>query len=127
MKIRIKGNSIRLRLTQTEVEHINNGQKVQESVPFGKNLPVFQYALSVNPNADKISTEYVEHTIKISLPQTQAKQWTSTDQVGMEENINWEDGTSLHILIEKDFQCLHKRPNEDESDNFLNPAAEGKR
>ncbi len=127
MKIRIKGNSIRLRLTQTEVEHINNGQKVQESVPFGKGLPTFQYALLVEPNADKILAEYAGHTVKISLPQNQAKQWASTDQVGLEENIDWEDGTSMHILVEKDFQCLHKRPNEDESDNFLNPAADGER
>jgi hypothetical protein len=124
MKIRIKGNSIRLRLTQTEVENVDAGQIVQENVPFGKEQPAFRYALCTDSETDKISVSYIDHTIKIGLPLKLARQWAGTDQIGMEENIGWEDGTTLHVLVEKDFQCLHRRPAEDESDNFPNPAAE---
>lgn len=124
MKIRIKGNSIRWRLTQTEVENVDAGQIVQETVPFGKGQPSFRYVLYANSETDKILATYADHTLKIDLPIQQVKQWAGTDQVGLEENIVWEDGTTLHVLVEKDFQCLHRRPAEDESDNFANPAAE---
>jgi hypothetical protein len=123
MKIRIKGNTLRLRLTQTEVENVNSGQAIEEKVPFGKGQPTFSYAVSAEGETDKISVSYLDHTIKIRLPRKMAQQWTSTDQVSLEENIDWKDGTSLEILVEKDFQCLHKRPAEDEGDNFPNPAA----
>lgn len=126
MKIRIKGNSIRLRLTQTEVEIVGAGQVVQETVPFGKGQPTFRYALHADPETDKILATYADHALRIGISPNQVKQWADTDQVGLEENIVWEDGTTLHVLIEKDFQCLHRRPAEDESDNFPNPAAEEK-
>jgi hypothetical protein len=124
MKLRIKGNSIRWRLTQTEVENVDAGQVVQEIVPFGKGQPSFRYVLYANPETDKILATYVDHTLRIGIPPKQVKQWANTDQVGLEENIVWEDGTTLHVLVEKDFQCLHKRSVEDEEENFPNPAAE---
>lgn len=124
MKIRIRGNSIRLRLMQTEVENVDAGQVVQETVPFGKGKPSFRYALYTGVETDKILATYDDHTLRIGIPQKQAQQWARTGQVGLEENIVWEDGTTLHILVEKDFQCLHKRPAEDESDNFPNPDVE---
>jgi hypothetical protein len=124
MKIRIKGNTLRLRLTQTEVENVNAGQGVEENVPFGKGQPAFRYAVNAESETDKISVSYVDHTIEIRLPLKQAHQWAITDQVNLEENIDWKDGTTLQILVEKDYQCLHKRPAEDEGDNFPNPAAE---
>lgn len=124
MKIRIQGNSIRLRLTQTEVENISKGKVVQESVPFGPEQPSFQYLIQAETDSEKISVSHADHAIKVELPLTKAKQWADTDQVGLEENIAWKDQTTLYILVEKDFQCLHRRPAEDESDNFPNPAAE---
>jgi hypothetical protein len=123
MKIRIKGNTLRLRLTQTEVENVNAGQVVEENVPFGKGQPTFSYAVSPESETDKILVSYLDNTIRSVLPQKQAHQWAITDQVSLEENIEWEDGTTLQILVEKDFQCLHKRPAEDEGDNFPNPGA----
>ena len=124
MKIRIKGNTLRLRLTQTEVEKVSAGEIVEEKVPFGKGQPTFRYTINVDNKTDKISATYLNHIINIGLPQKQAEQWASTDQISLEENIHWEDGTTLQVLVEKDFQCLHKRPAEDEGDNFPNPAAE---
>ena len=35
MKMRIKGNSIRLRLTKTEIKRIENGHPVEEVLAFG--------------------------------------------------------------------------------------------
>ncbi len=59
-----------------------------------------------------------------SLPKALAKTWVETEEVGFEANQPLENGESLYILVEKDFQCLTARPNEDESDNYAHPAVE---
>lgn len=123
MKLRIKGNSIRFRLTQAEVTEIRHGKKVQESVSFGNQFPSFGYALSASADTGKVKVNFQDHTLSIILPQAQAQQWAASDRVGIEEKKIFENGDELHILIEKDFQCLHKRPDEDESDHFPNPGA----
>ena len=121
MKLRIKGNSIRLRLTQSEVEQVGQGQAVQEFVSFGPQTPRFLYTLATS-DLDQVSARYQEHELKVIIPKKEAKQWAATDQVGIEENLELEGGATLYVLIEKDFQCLHKRSTEDESDHFPNPA-----
>jgi hypothetical protein len=51
------------------------------------------------------------------MPNAMAEEWTSTDQVGFENN-----GGQLYLLIEKDFKCLDNVA-EDQSDNYPNPLA----
>ncbi|MEK6479666.1 hypothetical protein WJR50_19140 [Catalinimonas sp. 4WD22] len=126
MKLRIKGNSIRLRLTQSEVEDIAKGEAVKETVSFGDASPSFHYLLASDSTSKAVSVHYAEHTICIKLPQAQAKRWATTEQVSIEREIPLQGDESLYVLIEKDFQCLHQRPREDEQDNFPNPAAESK-
>lgn len=122
MKLRIKGNSIRLRLTQTEVDEIGKGKAVRETVPFGNMFPSLHYNMIAHANIERIAVSYEDQQIQVSIPEKQAKQWTSSDTVGIEEILHFDNGDSLHLLIEKDFQCLHKRPHEaDESDQFPNP------
>lgn len=123
MKLRIKGNSIRLRLTQMEVAEFGQGKAVKEVVPFGSLFPSLSYIIDSNADIDKINVRYLDHQLMITLPQIQAQQWAFSNLVGIEDQVNFDNGDVLHILIEKDFQCLHKRPEEDESDHFLNPAA----
>ena len=121
MKLRIKGNSIRLRLTQSEIRQVGAGQTVREEVLFSTGH--FAYALVPDPAIGALDARFDEGELQVRLPAALAVQWAHTDQVGIEERIAGRPGTSLHLLIEKDFQCLHKRPGEDESDHFKNPAA----
>ena len=119
MKLRIKGNSIRLRLTQTEVENFGTSGIVEECVDFGKeNNSNFGYVLEKN-STQKLSASFTDGKIAVSVPKTVAENWVSTEEVGIEGV----DGT-LRILIEKDFACLNPRKGEDESDNFPHPESD---
>jgi hypothetical protein len=121
MKLRIKGNSIRLRLTQSEIRQIGAGETIREEVLFGTGH--FAYALLTDPAIRTPDARFEEGELQVRLPAALAARWAHTEQVGIEERIAGREGTALHLLIEKDFQCLHKRPGEDESDHFRNPAA----
>ena len=53
------------------------------------------------------------------MPTAWAQTWTATDRVGYEGSQVLEQGALLELLVEKDFQSLHKRP--DEADAFPYP------
>lgn len=114
MKIRIKGDTVRLRLSQGEVDAIGKFQTVSEHTNFADN--VFTYSLVVSQEIQQISASFNHNKMEVLIPQSMASLWSSTDQVGIESVKD----SIPSVLIEKDFQCLTER-GEDESDLFTNP------
>lgn len=112
MKIRIKDNSIRLRLTKSEVDDFVNNGIVEGRTEFltGQSLT---YALSKSTSFD---ASFNEGKIRIALPEELVNGWQNNPIVGFDHEFN----NGLKILVEKDFKCLTPRE-EDESDHFENP------
>lgn len=125
MKLRIKDNSIRLRLTKSEVANLKDHKKVSATTKFGfGSAEVLEYCLEIDPRASNIEAHFDGSKILIKLPQNLASEWTSSERVALmhEQKVSYEQ--SLKILIEKDFFCLKPRQNEveDESDMYTNPS-----
>lgn len=120
MKIRILDNSIRLRLSQTEVQHLSEKGKVEAQTQFGlaPNASLI-YSLE-KKETPAIHAAFSDNRIQIFLPNQMATDWATSDEVGLEDDMPLGDGIALHILVEKDFKCLTER-SEDESDLFPNP------
>jgi hypothetical protein len=127
MKIRIRGQSLRLRLTQSEVKKIGRGDSVKEITPFLNNNSLI-YCLEPTGLANKIEAQFLNSQITVRLPLTIAARWATSDEVAIkhEQIQNGEFQGRLSILIEKDFNCLKVRENEceDETDMFANPNTE---
>lgn len=115
MKLRIRGNSIRLRLTQSQVETIKNKGFIEEKTEFpnGQN---FVYSLSVWAKSDSISANFSENKMSIFLPKSVAENWATGAEVGISAEIE-----SLKILVEKDFKCLTPRTGDEDADTFPHP------
>jgi hypothetical protein len=118
MKLRLRGDSVRLRLTQTEVAALADKGVVEEAVGFGGGHEL-TYAIIFGGST--VGAKLSGSRIEISLPADVARAWASNDAVGLEGAQAAGDGRTLRILVEKDFACLTTRPNEDESDAFPNP------
>lgn len=121
MKIRIKGNTLRLRLAPAEVEEIAKEGLVSDKIDFGSNQLI--YSLESTQEAT-MSADFNGSFITVRVPNTIIDSWTSTDQVGFNYDIPLGDDKSLSVLVEKDFQCLKPRAGEDESKLYKNPLAE---
>ena len=119
MKIRIKGNSIRLRLAKSETEIFANKGFLQDSTSFGNNSLV--YAMKSYRGQD-LSAELDGATITVYVPEHFIKDWIGSNLVGLEYAMALSSGESLHILIEKDFKCIDALITEDQTDYFENPA-----
>ena len=118
MKIRIKGNSIRFRLTQSEVKQLSETGSIVENTELGEN--VFRYQVKLMPKANQLQASYIDHTILLMVPETDGKNWFHDNTVGFEHEMELPNRKKLHLLLEKDFTCLENRA-EDQSDNYPNP------
>ena len=122
MKLRVLNNSLRLRLTRSEVDAVNSDGLVKGHVPFsGANS--FSYVLESSPATVSPEAHISNNVLTIRIPESEIKAWASSDQVSISADQSLEDGGALQILVEKDFQCLAPREGEDESDMYPHPQA----
>lgn len=117
MKLRIRGNSIRLRLTQGEVERLHAGGSVEEFVDFGHGNERLTYLIASDESVSRIRVDFEGGLLAVRVPGEAVRRWAVSNDVGLEKHEN-----GLQILVEKDFACLKQRPGEDETDMFPNPA-----
>jgi hypothetical protein len=123
VKIRIRDNSIRLRLTKGEVDAIRDNGVVTSTTGFPGGRR-FSYSLESSPASVNPAAFYSDNEIRVRLPETQVLAWTTTEQVSIAGEQVLDDGEKLSILVEKDFACLEPRPGEDEADMFSHPGAD---
>jgi hypothetical protein len=114
MKLRIKSNSIRYRLTRSDVDTLLKEGVIKEKVSFGDDELVYVLQSIVK---DQLSADFKNNIITVYMPKVMLKELADTDKVGFENSHG-----ALHILIEKDFTCLDN-VDEDQSDNYPNPLA----
>ena len=118
MKLRIKGNSLRIRLTRTEVEKFTNTGYLEEQTSFGANK--FIYALQRSNEQQEMTASFDQNKICLFVPQKLIAGWAQNDIVGFNANMPLPGTDSLYLLLEKDFICLDETT-EDQSDNYENP------
>ena len=121
MKLRIRDNSIRLRLTQTEVTQAGEEGVVRGTVSFGGGGD-FEYVLRGSQDSDA-RADFSGNALTVSVPQGALRQWAESEQVSLSGSQPVGGGGELAILVEKDFACLAPREGEDESDMFPHPEA----
>jgi hypothetical protein len=123
MKLRINHNSLRLRLSRSDVERLMQVGVVEESTLLGGAIP-FAYRLLLDSHARDVRTGRYAQGIQVRLPEDIALMWSSSDQVGISAVESHPGGRETTVLIEKDFSCLKPRHGDDDTDTFPNPAAD---
>ena len=113
MKIRIKGNSLRYRLTKSDVKQLSENSYVEEVINFGNTTLTYVLQRSAT---DSFASNFINNKITVYMPDAMVEEWTTTDIVGFDGKHN-----ELYLLIEKDFMCLDAVA-EDQSDNYPNPS-----
>jgi hypothetical protein len=120
MKLRILDDSVRLRLSQTEVDHIAQGKAVHSHARFPDSC-FLVYGLEPSA-ATEIGATFRDNEITVRVPVEAARSWATTEQVALAAVVRIEGG-ELSILVEKDFECLDPRAGEEDQDSFPNPKA----
>ncbi len=120
MKIRIKGNSVRIRLSRSEVDQLAATGYIEERTEFADG--VFLYTLQSKNGIDNLDAGFSNGNMAIYVPAAICTEWAKNETVGYSNNIALPTGNSLFLLLEKDFKCIDADVTEDQSDNFENPS-----
>ena len=124
MKLRIRGDSIRLRLKRGEVEQLATGASIVEETHFPDAVLTFRLDVSENDNA---AASFNNGSLVVSLPKSRVQNRAGNDEVSLVAEQKLAGDGSLSVLIEKDFSCLepgHHRDCEDDADTFPHPRAD---
>lgn len=121
MKLRIKGNSVRLRLTQPEVAMLSEKGVVEERAGFPAGGALV-YRLVADGEAREPGAGYKDGVIIVWLPAAAAARWARGAVVGLEFTSPLKEGGELRVLVEKDFACLDPHRGENEEGTFPNPS-----
>jgi hypothetical protein len=120
MKLRIKGNSLRLRVSPSEVQHLLSAGRVEESINFTQEPDAkLTYALEQTASSREISVRYRPQEVTVVLSTESAQKWAEGQQVGVYGSSDVERG-KLDLAVEKDFACLDGNDAGNE-DTFANP------
>ena len=122
MKLRIHGNSLRLRLSQSEVAQFSKTGFVEDGTQFAPGVRL-AYSIESSSSLPAPLASFQDHWLRIQVPSAAATEWFTTDRVAISADQPIEADKALSILIEKDFQCLHGGAERD-PDAYPNPIEE---
>ena len=120
MKLRIRGNSVRIRLSQSELERLAEEGVAEDRVRFSAETSL-AYRVKVAPDGP-VRAELGPAGVTVTLPKATVDRWLTPEEVSIHAEQRIDGREALKILVEKDFACLVPREGEDESDLFPNPA-----
>lgn len=118
MKIRIKGNSVRFRLTQSEVLKLCTSNYIEEKVAFHNQD--FIYAIEVKDMPNDLSIAYESNKMTLYFSEKESKTWYDSERITYKDILKQPNQVEIALLLEKDFVCLD-HTEEDQSDNYPNP------
>ena len=122
MKLRIKGNSIRLRLGQSEVNRLTMNGAVEESTIFGSGRGQrLDYEIRVAMDDTVVRASFDGSRIVVRVPDGMMTRWADSAQTGIYAMQPTDQG-ELAVVIEKDFVCIDGDSGESQEDAFPNPA-----
>ena len=120
MKLRIQGNSIRFRLNRREVGELASAGTISAFLEFPAGGRLL-YSLTCGGNA--VAASFDNGQIWIVAPEAMVREWADTDQVAITATSPLSSQQALEILIEKDFQCMHKGDTAKDPEAYPNPMA----
>ena len=121
MKLRINGNSLRLRVSRSEVKCLLDTGRIEETIEFGLDHEArLTYALEHTTAPIEITAIYRNKEVAVVLSSEFARRWAdSPEQVGVYGRLDVCNG-ELSLLVEKDFACLDGT-DADDKETYPNP------
>jgi hypothetical protein len=113
MKLWIRGNSLRLRVSKTELAKLAETGKAEDTTRFSSEQSL-RYAVEVRPTG-AVTAAFADGAILVTLPQARLDLWLRSDEVSVEGSQPIGGGKVLQITLEKDAPQRDTGGGEDES------------
>ena len=101
MKLRIRGQQLRIRTDPEEMRALASTGCIEDRIELGPNRALI-YRLSIARGQQAIRVAFDDNVIEVRLPEESAKQWCSTDLIGL-SGTQQNGAVELEVSVEKDF------------------------
>lgn len=101
MKLRIRGQELRIRTDPEEMRRLASTGRIEDRILLAPNRPLI-YRLSVASGAHALGVAFDDNVIEVRLPEAEAMRWCSTDLVGL-SGTQQNGALELTVSVEKDF------------------------
>jgi len=101
MKLRIRGQQLRIRTDPEEMRALASTGCIEDRIELGPNRALI-YRLSIARGQQAIRVAFDDNVIEVRLPEESAKQWCSTDLIGL-AGTQQNGPVELEVSVEKDF------------------------
>jgi hypothetical protein len=107
VKLRIRDNSVGLRLTQEEIETLRQQGvlSARTGFPGGREL---RYELESSPASVAPVAFFSDNVLNVRLPETAVLAWATTGQAAIEGEQVLVDGEKLAIVVAKDLAVCER-------------------
>ena len=100
MKLWIRGNSLRLRVSKTELAMIADTGKAEDTMRFSSEQSL-RYGIEVRPTG-AVTATFTDAAILVTLPKARLDLWLRPDEVSVEGSQPIGGGKVLQVVLEKD-------------------------
>lgn len=122
MKIRMKENSLRLRVARSEIVRLLKDGLIRETIRFAASPEAsFTWTLETGtPENAATTVRYTPGHVAVVVAPAEMQLWQQEDQVGIYTRMDASGKEPLEVIVEKDFACLDGSDS-DNTDTFANP------
>jgi hypothetical protein len=121
MKLRIRDNTLRFRLTQSEVDALGRGTAVEATTRIAPGQ-AFTYRLE-SAGDGQFSAAFSHGLLRVCAPAATVKGWAEGTEEGFAGELPVAGEPPLKVTVEKDFACLKPRDPAEDRDAFPHPHA----
>ena len=108
MKLRIEGNSLRLRLSEAELQQFGQKGRLEAAAAFGPGeSQTLHYVLARREAIAGVTAEFTGHVITVYLPESTAQAWIDNAEASLSGLVDNGTAQGLKVLVEKDQDCRH--------------------
>ncbi len=119
MKIRIRENTLRFRLTQEEVATLRDGEALESRTEFGA-APEQQMVWRVQVGTGTELT-YNAGITSLAIPRESWLEENLDGDDGMQSTVPLDGGREIHVTVERDYRCLAPRDPAEDAGSFPHP------
>ena len=106
MKLRIHGNSLRLRVSESELSRLRWEGRVESWTALGPKQRL-TYSIESSPQTDRLAATFECDALTLLIPSQWVEGWTADGTEGFESMQEIDGDQKLHIVVERDLPCRH--------------------
>jgi hypothetical protein len=101
MKLRFEKRTVKVRLSLEEIDTLNSERSIFEKLHIS-NDNEFSYSVQVVDHQETCSMDFDNNSLKICMPIMLVDKWKNSNQIGIKETIETDQGESVILIVEED-------------------------